>query len=311
MTFTLVGGGDLSARQPAETRSLSTGSEVATWIVPADNPQHITPILYLHGGPGMYTEDRRIAEGQLFRDLGFTTIYYDQAGGGQSRDIPVSEYTIDRAVLDLEALRKSLDTEKLILWGNSYGATLAATYADRYPDHVAGLIFTSPGTFPGTKPKRNYKVTARARIKPDKSVKKAIKIIDNAGSDAEGKLTQTQAGLVFDGLLNSGLMGGMICKGSDFQVEKLPGGGNFYANRRIQDTIKTLEFDSNDLPQVPTVTLRGICDFHLLENAQLYRELFGGALVEIEASGHGLLENRHLVDQALIEFAKNGLAGVE
>ena len=307
----LIGTGGLSAKPTPEARLLSSGSEVATWVIPADDPQHKTPILYLHGGPGMYTEDRRITEGQVFRDLGFTTIYYDQAGGGQSKQIPASEYTIDRAVLDLEALRTSLNAEKLILWGNSYGATLAATYADRYPGRVAALIFTSPGTFPGTKPKRDYKVTARGKVKPGKSVKKAVKIIDNAGSDAEQKLSQTEAGVVFDELLNSGLMGGMICKGSAFEIEALPGGGNFYANRRIQDTIKTLEFDRDDLPKKPTITLRGSCDFHLKENAELYGKMFGGALVEVVGSGHGLLENRKFVDQVLTEFAKNALADIE
>ncbi|QTD55509.1 alpha/beta fold hydrolase [Parasphingorhabdus cellanae] len=311
VAFVLIGGGDLSAREAPETRSLSTGSEVATWVISADDPQHKTPILYLHGGPGMYTEDRRIEEGQLFRNLGFNTVYYDQAGGGQSGHIRASEYTVDRAVLDLEALRSSLNTEKLILWGNSYGATLAAIYADRYPDQVAALIFTSPGTFPGTKPKRNYKVTARGKIKVNKSVKKAIKIIDGADPDAEEKLTQADAGVLFDGLLNSGMMAGMICKESDIEVGTSSRGGNFYANRRIQDTIRTVRFDRNDLPKVPTITLRGSCDFHLEENAQLYSNMFGGALVEIKASGHGLLENQHLVRQALKEFAETALANVE
>lgn len=307
----VVASGELRAKPAAQMRTLSTGSEIATWIISAEDPLHKTPVLYLHGGPGMYTEDRRIVQGQVFRDLGFTTVYYDQAGGGKSKPIPVSQYTIDRAVLDLEALRISLETEKLILWGNSYGATLAATYAHRHPDHVAALIFTSPGTFPGTKPKRNYKVTARGKIKPDKSVKNAIKIIDKASPDAEQKLTQSEAGIIFDGLLNADLMAGMICKGSKFEIATLPGGGNFYANRYIQDSIKSLRFDHNNLPQIPAITLRGACDFQPKENAEIYRESFGGALVEIEASGHGLLESGHLVQQALREFAINALQTIE
>ena len=103
----LLSTSNLSARPPAEPQSLSTGSVVATWSISPAQPKYKTPILYLHGGPGMYTEDRRIAEGQIFRDLGFITLYFDQAGGGQSEHIPASEYTIERAVSDLEALRAS------------------------------------------------------------------------------------------------------------------------------------------------------------------------------------------------------------
>ena len=195
--------------------------------------------------------------------------------------------------------------EKLILWGNSYGATLAAIYASRYPDRVAALIFTSPGAFPGTKPKRNYKVTARGKIKPSNSAKKALKIIDKIDPDDEEKLNQTEAGLIFDELLNSGMMGGMICKTSDFQTKKLPGGGNFYANRRIPQTLKVLVLDRNNLPKIPTITLRGACDFHHKDNAQTYVDAFGGSLVEIEANGHGLMENRQPIERALRDFGES------
>ncbi len=62
--------------------ALPTESQLATWTIAADQPKHKTPILFLHGGPGLYTEERRFDEGSVFRSAGFNTVYFDQAGGG-------------------------------------------------------------------------------------------------------------------------------------------------------------------------------------------------------------------------------------
>ena len=105
------------AAPPPVMVSLSTGSRIASWTLPATSDvKHKTPIIFLHGGPGLYTEDRRLEDGAVFRELGFSTVYFDQAGSGRSDRLPVSEYSLARAVADLEALRATLGQERIILW---------------------------------------------------------------------------------------------------------------------------------------------------------------------------------------------------
>ena len=52
-------------------------------------------------------------------------------------------YTSLDCVADIEALRKALGYEKLVLWGTSYGTKVAEEYAQEYPQHVEALVLDS------------------------------------------------------------------------------------------------------------------------------------------------------------------------
>ncbi len=289
---------------------ISTGSELATWTLPPNRPenQRKTPIVFLHGGPGLYTEARRFGEGDVFRRAGFTTIYFDQVGGGKSGRIPASEYRLERLVADLEALRIAKGQDKIILWGNSFGASLAAVYADRYPNRVAGLILTSPGMYPGFAGKRDYSRTDRGKVNIGKPLSSAISKIDRDGGSAEANLSQADAGQLFDELVAAELMDGMTCKGATVQTAPLPGGGNLYAQRAVFRDLKKLNFKPQPNPGIPTLIVRGSCDFLPRESAQKYVSQFNGTLVALEGSGHGLLEDRASVDRSIADFLNNALS---
>jgi pimeloyl-ACP methyl ester carboxylesterase len=291
---------------------LSTGSTVATWRVPAASKDaRKTPVIFLHGGPGLYTEARRIAEGAVFRAHGFETIYFDQAGGGKSAKIPVAHYGLERAVADLEALRIAQGHERMVLWGNSYGASLAAVYADRFPQRVAAMVLTSPGMFPGFEGKRDYGKTNRDRVEYSKALTAAISKIDKNAVAAEASLSQTDASKLFDELVGSELIDGVICKGSAIRPEPLPGGGNLYAQRLISRDVKKFTFRPAARKPLPTLIVRGTCDFLPLSSAEKYQQAFGGEIMSVADSGHGLLEHRDKVDMALETFVKARLGGVE
>jgi pimeloyl-ACP methyl ester carboxylesterase len=290
--------------------TLSTGSDIATWTVEPDKKRHQTPIIYLHGGPGMYTEVRRFAEGEPLRAAGFTTLYFDQAGGGQSKPIAPGDYSVERALADLEALRSQLGQDKIILWGNSYGASLATLYASRFPGHVAGLILTSPGAFPGTSPKRNYAVTNRDKVIFTKEFQAAVSSIDSKGPAAVAEVSQADAGKLFDVAIAAELMEAMVCKGTQASPPALQGGGNLYANRLVSKSLSKVRFKPKPLPAMPTLILRGTCDFLPDSNAALYGRLFGAAVTSVPGTGHGFLENRAAIEAALQGFATGPLASV-
>jgi pimeloyl-ACP methyl ester carboxylesterase len=299
-----------STFETPEMLALTTGSEVASWTTPANGPAKKTPVLYLHGGPGMYTEARRIEEGAVLRANGFTTLYFDQAGGGKSKRLPASQYTLARAVADVEAYRVARKADRVILWGNSYGATLAMLYAKAHPDRVAGLILTSPGGFPGTDFKRNYGLTNRGKLNISKELSAATSQIDKRGALAEDKVSQEASGKMFDQLAANDMMQAMVCKNSAMQSAPISGGGNLFVNRMLQKELDKLKFEIT-APKVPAIILRGSCDFIPDENAQHYKSALNAELVTLPNVGHGLLEDRAAVNAALDRFAKTTLATIE
>ncbi len=291
--------------------TLSTGSELAVWSITAQKEAHKTPVIFLHGGPGLYTEQRRMDDGEAFRAAGFNTLYFDQAGGGLSKRLPASQYTVMRAVDDLEALRVKQGHQQIILWGNSWGASLATLYTNRFPDRVAALVLTAPGAFPGTRPKRNYDATNRGKVVLGKDVSRAISVIDKQGASAEKSLSQERAGQLFDTVIEAELIEAMVCKSAKVKAPTLSGGGNFFANRLIQKDLKTFVFTPVKQPKRPILIIRGECDFLQQDNATKYGTYFDATVTVITGAGHGLMEERDLVQKALQDFANGPLSNIK
>ncbi len=95
------------------------------------------PLLFLHGGPGAGIAP---AHRRLFDPKRFHVVLFDQRGCGQSRPhASLDDNQTDALIGDIEALRKSLNIDKFVLFGGSWGSTLALAYAIAYPEHVTGL----------------------------------------------------------------------------------------------------------------------------------------------------------------------------
>ena len=96
------------------------------------------PILFLHGGPGAGVTpiNRRFFDPAYYR-----IILYDQRGAGRST--PLGELlnnTTPHLVEDIEVLRKALEVDRWIVFGGSWGSTLALAYAEKYPERCNALI---------------------------------------------------------------------------------------------------------------------------------------------------------------------------
>jgi len=102
------------------------------------------PIFILNGGPRRQSKHFESVARSL-SSLGFKAILFDQRGTGQStlKNINRSTVTLDNMVEDLEALRNHLGFKKIILFGHSFGGIYAASYAQRYPNYLAVLIFSA------------------------------------------------------------------------------------------------------------------------------------------------------------------------
>jgi proline iminopeptidase len=85
-----------------------------------------TPLLTLHGGPGA-AHNYLLSMKALADER--PVIFYDQLGCGRA-DAPADEtiYTIQRSVDELDAVRKALGLDRVILYGHSWGTILAIEY---------------------------------------------------------------------------------------------------------------------------------------------------------------------------------------
>lgn len=101
------------------------------------NP-HGKPVVFLHGGPGSGCNAN---QRRFFDPAHYRIILLDQRGCGRSLPLGGTEFNgTDDLVNDIEALRLHLDIDRWLVFGGSWGSTLAITYALAYPSAVAGLI---------------------------------------------------------------------------------------------------------------------------------------------------------------------------
>lgn len=100
------------------------------------------PLVLCHGGPGIWDTLGEVAAGLGDR---YTAHRWDQRGCGRSegRDGDPQAYTLDRAVADLEAVRRGFGLERMVLLGHSWGAYLALRYALEHPARVERLVYVS------------------------------------------------------------------------------------------------------------------------------------------------------------------------
>jgi len=101
------------------------------------NPRGV-PVVFLHGGPGAGSAPNH----RRFFDPGFYRIViFDQRGAGRSTPLgELRDNTTPHLIADLERLREHLGIGRWLVFGGSWGSTLALAYAEVHPDRCLGLV---------------------------------------------------------------------------------------------------------------------------------------------------------------------------
>lgn len=116
---------------------LDVGDGHQIHVEESGNPEG-RPVMVLHGGPGGGCSPfmRR-----FFDPAHYRAILFDQRGCGRSRpQASVHANTTPHLIADIEVIRRSLGLESVLLFGGSWGATLALAYAQAHPGRVTGLV---------------------------------------------------------------------------------------------------------------------------------------------------------------------------
>lgn len=128
-------------------------------------------ILFLHGGPGLGTSQNDLG---YFDLTAVNVILLDQRGAGKSQAAgSLVNNTSQHLVADIMVLLEHLQIDKIILFGGSWGSTLALLFAITHSERVSGLVLR--GLFTASKRERRFFEEGEAALFYPKAVNRYLK----------------------------------------------------------------------------------------------------------------------------------------
>jgi proline iminopeptidase len=123
--------------EPYAVHKVAVAQQHRIYVEECGNSQGC-PVVFLHGGPGSgcSSDHHRYFDPAFYR-----IVLVDQRGAGRSLPSGETEYNRTQdLVSDMEAIRRQLGIEQWLLFGGSWGATLALIYSLTHPGRVTGMI---------------------------------------------------------------------------------------------------------------------------------------------------------------------------
>jgi proline iminopeptidase len=123
--------------EPYDSGYLAVGDGHEVYYEQSGNPTG-KPALFVHGGPGAGGD---VNARRFFDPAGYRIVVFDQRGSGRSRPhASLTANTTWHLVADMERLRTHLRVERWLVFGGSWGSTLALAYAETHPQAVSELV---------------------------------------------------------------------------------------------------------------------------------------------------------------------------
>jgi proline iminopeptidase len=125
------------AIEPYDQGTLAVSPVHTLYYEQSGNPEG-TPVVFLHGGPGGGTvPDYR----RFFDPAAYRIVLFDQRGSGKSTPhANLEENTTWHLVADIERIREHLGIDSWVVFGGSWGSTLALAYAQTHPARARALV---------------------------------------------------------------------------------------------------------------------------------------------------------------------------
>ena len=279
---------------------------IEQWITIRGENRHNPVLLFLHGGPGDATNPWGYA---AFRSWlkAFTVVQWDQRGTGRTlgKNGPsqAATITIDRMVQDgielAEMLRRTLQKDKIILVGHSWGSILGVFMAKARPDLFSAFV----GTGQVADPQRNYGAAYDALL--EKAMRlgepRAIRELKDVGpppyADGRGYAVQRKWANLFEGAdFFIASMVGLALNAPDYRPHDISDwfdGQGLSAEHLVPQTSATSALTAKALGgdfAVPVFVIQGAEDFTTPTSlAKIYLNSLHApskAFATIEGAGH-------------------------
>jgi pimeloyl-ACP methyl ester carboxylesterase len=283
---------------------LPTGSHIAYRKIPALQPSHKAPVIFLHGGPGggfVAFEPVANAVSPLTRE-GYDVYIYDQIGGGLSARLPnIREYSLGRHMTDLDCIRKHIKAGKIILIGESFGAILAVNYMAHYPGKVEKCILVSPGELYHREWENKHRGWPRDRVSQERlQMMKStlmphffryilLELLVDINPGAGYNLVSHQEADMFYNKIFSFLIDGFVCSPANLP-EEIPIYFGFWAYTMMEKDLKVQDTNLDPLlkaSNVPVLIIKCECDYIIWEVTYQYKTLFpDSTLLYFKGAGH-------------------------
>jgi proline iminopeptidase len=123
--------------EPHATQRLQVDDIHNIYVEESGTPDGI-PAVFLHGGPGAGCET---AHRRFFDPERFRIVLFDQRGSGRSTPhAELRNNSTTHLIADMERIREVLGIERWLVFGGSWGSTLALAYAQTHPERVSALV---------------------------------------------------------------------------------------------------------------------------------------------------------------------------
>ncbi len=303
--------------EPYATKMLPVGSGHTLYVEECGNPQG-QPVVFLHGGPGggCSPEDRQFFDPEHYR-----IILFDQRGAGRSTPhASLTDNTTWYLVEDIETIRKAMGVESWLVFGGSWGSTLALAYAQKHTERVTGLILRGIFTLRRRELEWFYQEGA-SRLFPDLWEKYLAPIPVNerhdlisayyrrlTSDDAEQQVPAARAWAVWEGSLSKLQRDpGMVSKygGDMFSLAFSRIECHYFVHGGWLEADNQLIRDAKMLKHVPGVIIQGRYDVVCpAETAWALHKAWPQAkFVMVEDAGHNSRENG--IASALVDAANS------
>lgn len=307
--LTLVGGFGLlwpqTGRAPAappgmHTVVLPTGSRLAYLKLTGRGGQQRTPVIFVHGGPGVADMRGDAIYLRPLADAGYDVYLYDQLGAGHSQRLSdPTGYTIPRALADLDAFRQAIGAPRVDLLAYSWGATLSAAYLAAHPGRVEKVVFVSPGAMVGGTSDVNdllsrLGVARRWRVYRQALVPRALlawTLVQVSPRAAHAYAGDAEMDARFR-QISAAVAPGLFCH----PVASTGADVGFYANATMLRPSVWRRFDPHQTlrhVRTPALVVKGSCDYLSWSSAVDYRNTLPDArMVYLAGAGHELYAER-------------------
>jgi proline iminopeptidase len=258
--------------EPYRVGRLRVSEEHEIYFEESGNPKG-KPAVFVHGGPGGGTDakQRRFFDPERYR-----IVLFDQRGCGKSTPhASLNDNTTWHLVADMEALREHLGISSWLVFGGSWGSTLALAYAQRHPERVTELVLRGIFLLRRWELQWFYQEGASAMF-PD-AWEKYLEPIPEAergdllsayhkrltGSDPEAQQSAARAWSVWEGstsFLHQNDDYIRRCAGDQFSLAFARIECHYFVNRGFLERDSQLLDDVGRIRHIPTVIVQGRYD---------------------------------------------------